>query len=232
MTRRRKTRVVGVWIVKARAAAALGALVLLAWPAAAAEQSDGSQTFSFSRVNGVYSNPNPEIAPVRQGPVTVTLRSPANEVEVRENRLLLRPLGGGEHRAWLTLELQGKGDLEADLTMAGATTTMKDVVELPPQTLRLEGRIRLERVAEGYQVTAVELQPEVKLEIRSQVASTLVGTCNRLAFVIPVGPSCGQLERSLNEAVVPLPPPGETLLLPDILLTDEDRGRLDAYLAR
>jgi hypothetical protein len=206
-------------------------LVTFALAAGAADEG-GFQTFSFSEVNGVYSNPNPEIAPVQQGPVTVALRSPANEIELRENRLLLRPLGGGEHLAWLTVELQGKGDLEADLTMAGATSTMKEVVELPPQVLRLEGKIRLERVADGYRVTAVELQPEVRLEIRSQVASTLVGTCNRLAIVLPVGASCSQLERSLNEAVVPLPPPGETFLLPDTLLTDGDRERLNAYLAR
>jgi len=209
----------------------LFALALLVSPSVATGQCDGSQTFSFSKVNGVYSNPNPEIAPVEQGVVTVTLRSPSNEVELRENRLLLKPLEGGEHHAWLTVEIQGKGDLEADLAMAGAMTTMKDVVALPPQTLRLEGKIRLERVADGYQITAVELQKEVKLEIRSQVAASLVGTCKRLAFVMPVGSSCTQLEISLNEAAVPLPPAGEKFLLPDSLLTDEDRDRLDSYLA-
>ncbi|MCB1036873.1 MAG: hypothetical protein KDD47_23810, partial [Acidobacteria bacterium] len=166
----------------------------------------------------------------RQGPLVVQMRSPANRVELRENRLLLRPNADGTHTAWLTVELQGEGDLEADLLVAGISSTMTDKVSLPPQTLLLEGRIRLERVEDGYRVTGVELQPEVRLEIRSQLAKGLVATCSRLSILVPVAGGCQELDRSLSTATVPMPKAGTSFLLPDELLTDTDRRRLDAYL--
>ena len=190
------------------------------------------ETFSFEKVNGVYSNPNPDLEPIQQGPLTVQLRSPANRVELRENRLLLTPNADGTHSAWLTLELQGEGDLEADLMVGGMTSKMTDKVSLPPQTLLLEGKIELRRQDSGYLVTGVELQPEVRLEIRSQLAKGLVTTCSRFSLLVPLGVGCKELERSLSMATVPMPEAGTTFLLSDELLTDSDRKQLDAYLER
>lgn len=214
-------------------AVAVTLALLAVAPAGQAQQqtAGGFQVFTFSKVNGVYSNPDPDITPVQRGPVTVTLRSPSNEVELRENRLLLKPAGGGLHLAWLTLEVQGQGDLEADLDLGPQTSRMKDVVILPPQTVVVEGKIRLERVENGYLATAVELPKEVKLEIRSQVAASLVETCGSLALFMPLGSACGELQESLEKAAVPMPPPGETLLLQDAMLTEEERRQLDLYLA-
>ena len=212
-----------------RSLGSLLATLLLAAPGAAT--ADG-ETFSFERVNGVYSNPDPELAPIRQGAVTVQMRSPANRLELRENRLLLRPNGDGTHRAWLTIELQGEGDLEADLLIGGMTSTMKDRVSLPPQTLLLEGRVRMERVEAGYRITGVELQRELRLEIRSQLAKGLVTTCTRISILVPLGAGCQELERSLSVATIPMPEPGTEFVLSDELLTDADRRRLDSYLSR
>ncbi len=207
-------------------------LPVLLWMAMPTTADTDAETFSFDRVNGVYSNPNPDLEPIHQGPMTVQLRSPANRVELRENRLLLRPNEDGTHNAWLTLELQGEGDLEADLLIGGMTSTMTDKVTLPPQTLLLEGRIRMDRVDGGYRVTAVDLQGEVRLEIRSQLAEGLVTTCSRISILVPLGASCKELERSLSVATVPMPESGTTFLLSDDLLTDSDRQGLDTYLSR
>lgn len=207
----------------------LSAFLLSGIAAGAAE--GVAQTFSFDRVNGVYSNPNPDLAPIRQGALTVQMRSPSNRVEVRENRLLLQANGDGTHSAWLTVEVQGEGALEADLLVAGMTSTMTDRVVLPPQTLLFEGRIRLERADGGYRVTGLEFQPEVRLEIESELAKGLVATCSRVSLLVPLAGGCQELERSLSTATVPMPEAGSTFLLSDDLLTDFDRKLLDAYLA-
>ncbi len=188
--------------------------------------------FQFHRANATYSNPDPQLAPVERGPMTLRLRSPSNSVDLLEHDLVLRPLGKGVHAAALRVELTGEGDLEADLMISGVATQLKDKVVLPRQTLLLEGEIRLDRVENGYRITAVRLQPEIKLRIESQLAGSLVSTCKRFSVLIPLGSSCLELERSLTEAAVPLPQEGETFLLGDPLLTPEDRHQLDAYLTR
>lgn len=211
---------------------ALATLLLFAalqqLPATAAP---AEESFHFERLDGVYSNPDPPLAPIEQGSLTVALRSPANRVQLFRHELRLRPLGDGTHGAWLEAEIGGRGDLEADLSIAGATTTrLTDEVEIPRQVLRVFGQIRLDRVEDGYLVTAVELQPRVRLDIRSRLAGSLSGTCRSFTRLLPLGIECGSLEQALATAAVPLPKPGETFLLPDRLLTDEDRRRLDAYL--
>ncbi|MCB1057182.1 MAG: hypothetical protein KDD11_16900 [Acidobacteria bacterium] len=189
------------------------------------------ETFHFARIDGTYSNPDPVIAPIEQGGLTVQLRSPANRVQLFDHELQLRPLGDGTHGAWLKAVIGGQGDLEADLSIGGAPAThLTDEVEIPRQVLKVFGQIRLERVADGYLVTAVELQPRVELKIQSRLASSLAGTCRGFTRLLPLGIDCGGLESALAQAAVPMPAAGETFLLPDRLLTDADRHQLDAYL--
>ncbi|MCH9651066.1 MAG: hypothetical protein K0U98_22780 [Deltaproteobacteria bacterium] len=216
------------WTVLSVAAATFF-FILLGWPVVAAEE---GEDFHFDLINGVYNNPNPDIAPVRRGLVTIQLRSPSNEVELMSHQLNLQPLDGGVHRAFLTLEVAGEGQLEADLIISGVSTDLEDDVQLPHQTLFLEGQIRLQRVDKGYEVTVVELPAEIKLKIRSRLATSLVETCKRFSMLIPLGFGCSELERSLAEAAVPLPEEGENFLLSDDLLTAQDRQQLEAYLAR
>lgn len=230
----------GSWRRRARRAiglvAGLGWVALLAVPAvhSGAENAgfDRGQSFEFEGVNAFYSNPDPPIQPVRQGSITVTLRSPKNMVRLHNHNLRLVPLEGGTHGAFLDVEIEGEGDVVADLAVAGgAVTQLNDEVEIPRQRLHLFGEIRLQREAEGYRVTAVELQPTVRVEVRSRLAGSLAGTCRGFSRILPVAVDCGGLEEALAQAAVPLPDPGETFLLPDSLLSDQDRQELDRYLA-
>ena len=208
------------------------AVTLMASIQVTAKAGSAPEPFQFSLINGTYSNPNPDIAPVKRGLVTIQLRSPANEVQLLGHRLTLQPLPGGLHAASLQLEMEGEGQLEADLTVSGVSTELEDDVVLPRQTIVLDGQIRLERAGSGYRITAVELPPELKLRIQSRLAGSLVETCKRFTLLIPLGFGCTELERSLAEATVPLPEEGETFLLSDSLLTQGDRRKLDAYLSR
>jgi hypothetical protein len=192
--------------------------------------SNQGQYFEFEGVNGLYSNPDPPINPVRQGSVTVTLRSPSNQVRLHSHRLRLVPLGGGTHGAFLDVEIEGQGDVVADLALAGTVTQLNDEVEIPRQRLHLFGEIQLRREAEGYRVIAVELQPTVRVEVRSRLAGSLAGTCRGFSRILPLAVDCNGLEQALAQAAVPLPDPGETFLLPNALLSDQDRQELDRYL--
>ncbi|MDY7091976.1 MAG: hypothetical protein SX243_03305 [Acidobacteriota bacterium] len=198
--------------------------------AAGSEGRSDSQYFEFEGVNGLYSNPDPPINPVRQGNLTVTLRSPSNQVRLHSHRLRLVPLEGGTHGAFLDVEIEGQGDVVADLAVSGAVTQLDDEVEIPRQRLHLFGEIRLQREAEGYRVIAVELQPTVRVEVRSRLAGSLASTCRGFSRILPLAMDCDGLEQALARAAVPLPGPGETFLLPDRLLSDQDRRELDRYL--
>ncbi len=199
------------------------------WEGVAPPPPETRQLVEFERFNGLYSNPNPELEPVRQGPITIQLRSPENSVELFRHRLALTPLGDGTHRAQLVVDFQGEGKLEADISLAGAVTRLTDEVHLPRQQLEVIGRIRLERVAVGYRVFAVELPASVQVAIDSRLGGSLMTTCRSLTRFLPLV-GCNDLEGALHRATVPLPPPGTELFLSDDLLTPENRAALDGLL--
>lgn len=207
----------------------LAALALFLTPAARA--SSEARYFEFERLNGVYSNPDPELAPVRQGALTVELRSPANQVRLHSHRLRLVALEDGTQGAVLQAEIEGRGDLEAELSVGGPATRLVDEVEIPRQSISVFGQIELQRVEGGYRVTAIELQPTVKVAIRSRLAGSLAETCRTFSRMLPLGVDCDGVESSLAQATLPLPGPGASFLLPDEGLDDDDRRRLDAHLA-
>lgn len=211
-----------------------GLLLALAAPRSqAASSGPFTGVFSFKKLNSAYSEPDPRIEPVRQGPITVALRSPENRVDVLSNQMVLRPSNDGSHTVWLTLELMGQGKVEAELTLeGGGSTRLADVVELPRQTLLVTGRVHIERVDGAYRFTGLELPPSIVIEIGSKVATTLVETCNRFGLLLALGNTCKQLDRALTGAEIPLPPAGESYLLADELTTPEERAALAAYLAR
>ena len=193
------------------------------WP------SEANAVMEFQLLNGVYSNPNPELDPVRQGPITVELRSPRNSLQLFRHRLALAPLGDGTFQAQLVADFEGEGDLEADVHLAGITRTLSDTVRLPRQTLVVAGRIRLERVENGFRAVALELPKEVTLAIDSQLGASLAVTCRGLTRFLPLV-GCGSLEAALKKATIPLPEPGTELLLGDEQLTGEERALLQALL--
>ena len=205
---------------------ALAIVALLGVPAAAA-----AEEFSFPRLNRAYGDLVPEFAPVTSGPLTLRLSSPRQSLTVREHRLTLAPLADGTHTARLELEILGKGWLVGDISAGALATRVQDELLVPPQKLDLAGRVRVERGAGGYTVTALESPARVEVAIRSRVATDLVSWCDRMAIVTLALFDCGGLDRSLSRVVVPLPPAGESYLLPDEELSPEERAALDRYLA-
>lgn len=188
--------------------------------------------FEFKRLNRPYRDVAKGAAPVDKGPLRVELSSPRQEVVLVEHQLRLTPRGDGTHDAELWARFQGRGRVEAWVSVGGLGLGQRfqDDLTLPDQTRTLHGRVKIVRGQGGYLVTTLALPPEVAVQIRSRLAGDVVGWCDRLASV-PFSPvECGGLDRALASATVPLPAPGQTYGLADEDLTADDRRSLDAYL--
>lgn len=208
--------------------AALAVLLALA-PGARAAEPEEPGFFQFESLNRSYEMDDSEVAPVRQGPVTIHLASPRNTLVIRSHSLTLRPLGDGSYRASVGVELMGSGDLTADLvTDAGGSSRLEDLVVVPRQRVELDGRVRFERVAEGWDVTALSLPPKIEIDIQSRLAGSLVTLCDQMAVFL--GLDCSGMERSLSRVEVPLPEPGSVFFLPEAELSREEAAAFEEYL--
>ncbi len=211
------------------AGAALVAGLVPALGAAAPGAASAPRSFEFESLNRTYRMDDSEMAPVQQGPITIQLSSPSNAVVVRNHSLALQPLGDGSYQASVGLSLLGKGDLVADfVTASGTSSRMEDLVVVPPQTLRVDGRIRFARVADGWDVTALTLPQQIEIAIQSKLANSVVTLCSQMAVFL--GLDCDGLDRSLSRVALPLPPPGSVFHLPAADLSPEEAARLDSYL--
>ena len=168
-------------------------------------------------------------SPVIEGPLTVRLSSPQNQIVVRRHLLRLEPGAGGSHSADLSIEFQGRGRLVADVEAGPVATRLQDEVLVPAQVARLQGRVRIRRVRGGYGVTPEQLPERLGVRIQSGIGRQIVGVCDGAAVVLAL--DCSGLERSLSRAVIPLPAAGEEYLLEDAELTPAERSQLDGYLA-
>lgn len=185
--------------------------------------------FSFDSLNRTYRFDDSDLAPVRQGPVTIHLSSPRNALILKDHSVTLTPLSDGTFRASVGVDLLGSGDLVANLvTAAGTSSRLEDLVVVPRQTVRLDGRVRFARVADGWDVTALSLPDRVKIDIQSRLAGSLVSLCGQMAVFL--GLDCDGLDRSLSRAEVPLPEPGSVFFLPEEDLSAAEAATLDAYL--
>lgn len=206
----------------------LGLLALVAVMPLPAEDPPGLE---FELFNGEYSEPDPALEPVHQGPITVQLRSPSNSLRLHRHQVWLSPVGDGTYQARFWAEFEGRGDLEATLSIGKISTTLNDEVHLPRQELELEGTVRLEKAPGGYRVVAVALPESIQVTLESRIAGSLVKSCQGLTRFLPLV-GCGGLEGALRQATIPLPPAGTELLLQDALLTREDHRQLERLLAR
>ncbi|MCP4657408.1 MAG: hypothetical protein GY856_18540 [bacterium] len=179
--------------------------------------------------NGSYTDLDSDLEPVRQGPLVIRISSPSHQVRVHGNRLELTPRGGGTLDATLEIDFEGDGLLFADIEGPGVSSRYTDEVEAPRQTVRVAGKIRLERTVGGYLVTVEEAPPTVDLEIRSAMARRIVDICRTLAQLPFLAFNCTGLETSMSVATVPLPQPGEQLLVPEERLTEEERAFFDRF---
>lgn len=193
--------------------------------AAAAEP----RLFELDSLNGTYSMDGSNIEPVRQGPITIHLSSPANTLVIRGHSLELDPVGDGTYRSKVAVDFLGKGSLVARFeTDAGTSSQLEDELVVPRQTLNLDGRVRFDRVPAGWEVTALELPREARIDIRSRLANSLVTLCGQLAAFL--GFDCDGLDASLSQVRVNLPEPGSVFFLEAADLTPEEVDRLDSYL--
>lgn len=196
---------------------------------AAATPATTPARFSFDSLNRTYHFDDSDLAPVRQGPVTIHLSSPRNVLILKDHSVTLVPLSDGTFRASVGVDLLGSGDLVANLvTAAGTSSRLEDLVVVPRQTVRLDGRVRFSRVADGWDVTALSLPRQVEIDIQSRLAGSLVSLCGQMAVFL--GLDCDGLDRSLSRAEVPLPEPGSVFFLPEEDLSAAEAATLDAYL--
>ena len=170
----------------------------------------------------------PDILPVIEGPLTVRLSSPRNQITVRKHLLRLEPGSGGSHSADLSIEFQGKGWLVADVEAGPMATRLQDEVLVPPQVAKIQGRVRIRRVQGGYGITPEQIPEKIGVRIQSGIGRQLVNVCDGASVLLAL--DCPSLEKSLGRAVIPLPAAGEEYLLEDAELTAAERGQIDSYL--
>jgi hypothetical protein len=186
--------------------------------------------FSFPKLNRTYKDLVSDFAPIQQGAMTLTLSSPSQTVLLKSNNVTLTPRGDGSYDARVALEFLGKGALTGDLEMAGQGTRLQDELIVPQQTVELTGRVRIEKAETGYSIETLALPAELGLTVKSQIAARFVTWCDRISLVPFTNLDCAGLERSMSDIKVPLPPAGETYVLPFEELGEEERAALDAYL--
>ena len=103
------------------------------------------------------------------------------------------------------------------------------LVVVPPQKLRVAGKVRLRRVAGGYEILPVELPPSISVAIQSPRVNTILTLCDQAALLSLGSIQCTGLDRALTQPSVPLPA-GQTFTLHDADLDEADRRELDALL--
>jgi hypothetical protein len=189
-----------------------------------------SEDLSFPLLNRTYSDLVSDFAPIRQGPMTLTLSSPNQKLTVRRHGVRLTRRPDKTFDAAVEVELMGKGWLVGDIDFSGASTRLQDELILLPQTVTLDGRAKIERATDGYTIEVLALPSQVALRISSKLANEVVTWCDRMSLIPLTRLDCRGLERSLGTVNVPLPPAGETYFLPDRELRAEDRALLDALL--
>jgi hypothetical protein len=197
--------------------------------AAPARSAGGAAEFEFARLNRTYSQFVDQLQPVVLGPIEVLLRSPQHELQLSRHRARLEPAAEGTHSVRVEIEVKGSGTIHAVLRAAGLEGKLDDHLVLPLQTLRLDGRIRLSRSAQGYQISLVEAPDSVEVQIQSQLAGRLVPVCRQMALVL-VRFDCAALEDALSRVNVPIPKPGTEFLLPIEEVSPEEARALDRYL--
>jgi hypothetical protein len=188
----------------------------------------GSASFQFELLNQAYSQVDTTLPPVERGPLTLLLSSPQATLTLLHHNLRLTPEGQGVHRAELEVEIEGQGDVVAELKVAGSGSRFTDRVTVPRQAGTLVGRVRFEAHPEGYQVTVLELPETFEVRMETGIGGSLLAVCNGFGGFLPLG--CDAIEKALTVAPVPLPPAGDVFFLGEPFLTPDDRVRLEAYL--
>lgn len=229
MTTSLRTRVSGT-VAGAVLLAALGtAPSLEAAPGAAGEE---TVELRFTKLNRAYNDFVQRLAPIGEEGMSIQLSSPTQTLILRDNRIRLTRIAGtapGTVSAEVELDVQGKGALVADVVMGPLARQLTDEVVVPPQTIRIDGRLRIRRVAGGYEITPEELPESVAVAVQSQTINQILALCDQAAMLSLGAVECSGLNSALTHPAVPIPRPagGDVFFLGDENLTDGDRAWLD-----
>lgn len=213
-------------------AAALALVAGLALPAGLAAAGSAPSELRFEKLNRAYSDFVTELAPIGEEGMSVLLRSPTQTLILRDHRIRLTPrtaLRDGDFMGEVELDVQGKGALVADVTMGPIVRQLTDEVVVPPQTLRVAARVRIRRVADGYEILPEELPRSIEVAVQSQTINQILALCDQAATLSLGAITCSGLDRALTRPAVPIPGSG-SLFLGDENLTAGDRERLEALL--
>jgi hypothetical protein len=206
-------------------------LLFLLSSAGGAEQRPESTVFRFERLDRTYTSFVEELAPIELDSLTIVLRSADHSMTIERHSAELTPLGSSEYETVVGFSFQGRGVLDADVTIGLVESQLQDEIVLPSQSLRLAGRVRIESSEEGYTITLLESRHETaRVRIESRLAGRIIPLCRQLALVL-VNLGCDVLQEALSVIEVPIPEAGTIFFLPRVELTDQEAGDFDAYLA-
>lgn len=220
-------------------------LLLATWPLAVAAQTTAPATDQAAQtteetvyrgeleaLNQTFTDLQIGLVPVQRGAMTILLSSPSHRVTVYSNRLTVRTVGdapAGTFDAWLTVELDGEGDLEARIE--AMQRTLQDRVVASRQTVRVASRLRLIEAVDGFVLEIVKpYLHTVDFEIQSRLADQIVASCSGFAFLLG-GIDCEALRAALGVAKVPMPEAGDRYWLAAKHLSESDRAFLATWAA-
>jgi hypothetical protein len=181
-------------------------------------------------LNRTWTDLEGELDPVREGPLSVRLRSPQQRVTVHHNRLVLAAVRPGETDARVEARFEGEGQLVADVEGGPFATTLTDRVRAPLQSVLVKGRVSITRDADAYQVRFVDGRTSAPVKIESRLAGEVVALCGDLGGLAVV--DCNRLRESLSTVQVPLAGGDRALRLPRESLGAQERAYLDRFVAR
>ena len=221
----------GVPIARKALRSALLVGIAISFGAALAVAAETTYGLQFAKLNRTYSDFVGELAPIGEEGLSVRLQSPKQAIILRANRIRLTPIAGetGAFAGEVELDVQGKGDLIADVTIGPMVRNLTDVLVVPPQTLRLAAKVRIRRVADGYEVLPEKLPERIEVAVQSQTINQILTLCDQAATLSLGAVDCSGLDHSLTRPAVPIPG-GGSFFLGDENLTDADRAALDALL--
>jgi hypothetical protein len=186
--------------------------------------------FVFESLNRVFGSFVDDLAPIELGSMRIGLSSPEHSMTLERHSARLRSLGNAEYETRLSFDLHGWGILALKVEMGGVESDIEDELTLPSQSLVLEGRLKLEPVEGGYEITLLEaFQQDVAVKIESKIAGRIVPLCRQLALVL-ISLECDVLEETLSVVRVPMPAPGKIFFLSAQELTELEIEELDAFL--
>ncbi len=205
------------------------ALLLLLLALAAPAFAD---TIEIKAANGSYSELGAQIQPIQQGPFTIEVASPRHRITVFANRLDLQWGAGSVVNGRFEVELEGFGDLIADVIGPGESRNhFEETVTARRQRVRVAAALRFAKVKEGYLVTLVEpLSRSIDIVVESKLSENLLSMC-KVFEVLPMLNllDCGSLEKALTQLAVPMPAVGTQWLLSNERLTASEKRFFDRF---